>query len=141
MTRRSRKVREIRLVGQAHREAEDFSPTMLEKARLRFADDDSITIIEHDRNDTFPDLGLFDVVLSSFAIHHMSDEKKQTLYREIYNMLDPGGLFCNLEHVSSPIGKLEADFYQAIGSTLADADPSNQCASVELQLEWLRQIG
>jgi SAM-dependent methyltransferase len=119
----------------------DFSPTMLEKARLRFEDDASITIIEHDLNDPLPNMGMFDVVMSSFAIHHVSDEKKQTLYRGIFNILEPGGLFCNLEHVASPTRKIEEDFYRALGSTLADADSSNQCTSVELQLEWLRQIG
>ena len=119
----------------------DFSPTMLEKARSRFADDQSITIVEHDLNDLLPELGMFDVILSSFAIHHLSDQRKQSLYREIYNMLEPGGLFCNLEHVASPTRKLEEDFYVAFGSTIADADPSNQCASVEVQLGWLRQIG
>jgi SAM-dependent methyltransferase len=119
----------------------DFSPTMLEKARSRFADDESTTIIEHDLNDHLPDMGMFDVILSSFAIHHVSDERKQTLYREIYNLLEPGGLFCNLEHVASPTRKLEEDFYRALGSTIADADPSNQCTSVELQLEWLSQVG
>jgi tRNA (cmo5U34)-methyltransferase len=119
----------------------DFSPIMLEKARSRFADDESTTIIEHDLNDHLPDMGMFDVILSSFAIHHVSDERKQTLYREIYHLLEPGGLFCNLEHVASPTRKLEEDFYRALGSTIADADPSNQCTSVELQLEWLRQVG
>ena len=119
----------------------DFSPTMLEQARSRFADDEGITLIEHDLNDPLPELGLFDVILSSFAIHHVSDQRKQSLYREIYNMLEPGGLFCDLEHVASPTRKLAEDFYVALGSTIADADPSNQCASVEVQLEWLRQIG
>jgi SAM-dependent methyltransferase len=119
----------------------DFSPTMLEKARSRFADDKNITIFDHDINDYLPDMGIFDVILSSFAIHHVSDKRKLTLYREIYEMLEPGGLFCNLEHVTSPTRKLEEDFYTALGAKISDADPSNQCASVEVQLEWLRQIG
>ena len=67
--------------------------------------------------------------------------RKQSLYGEIYERLNPGGIFCNLEHVSSPTEKLHEDFYRALGSTAAEADPSNICANVEDQLQWLRAVG
>jgi len=41
----------------------------------------------------------FEVVLSGFSIHHQPDARKRTLCAEIYNLLTPGGLFCNLEHI------------------------------------------
>lgn len=121
--------------------ATDISPTMLDKARLRFAGNEDISIVEYDFNNPLLNMGTFDAVLSSFSIHHVSDERKQALYSEIFAVLEPGGIFCNLEHVSSPTKKLHEDFYRALGCTLSDEDPSNQCAGVEIQLDWLRRIG
>ena len=119
----------------------DFSRTMLEQARRRFAEDSSVEVIAHDLRDPLPAWPAFDAIVSSFAIHHVSDKRKQTLYQEICALLVPGGFFCNLEHVSSPTEKLHEDFYNALGSTAAEEDKSNICAGVEEQLTWLREAG
>lgn len=127
--------------AQAHGVAIDFSLTMLAAARERFEDDPTVSVIEHNLDHPLPDLGLFDVVISSFAIHHLSERRQFALYDEVYNVLEPGGLFCNLEHVSSPTPALHEDFYRAIGTPVAEEDPSNHCTSVEVHLDWLRQVG
>jgi tRNA (cmo5U34)-methyltransferase len=126
---------------QATGVALDFSPTMLVRARERFAPHPSITVVAYDFSRPLPELGSFDAVISSFAIHHLDDDRKLALYREIYQRLNPGGVFCNLEHVASPTARLHEDFYHALGSSVADEDPSNQCTDMHIQLEWLRQIG
>ena len=87
------------------------------------------------------DLGCGDGRLSSFAIHHLSDERKLGIYGEIFASLVPGGLFCNLEHVASPTPMLHEDFCRALGTSVAEEDPSNKCIGVDVQLGWLRQIG
>lgn len=118
----------------------DFSPAMLAAARARFADRDDVTIVEHDLDVPLPaaTLGTFDVVVSSFAIHHVSHERKRALYGEVLSLLSSGGWFCNLEHVASPTPSLHAAFLAAAGSP---EDPSNKLLGVETQLGWLRELG
>jgi tRNA (cmo5U34)-methyltransferase len=119
----------------------DFSPIMVEKAQARFQDDKSIEVISHNLDDTLPDLGTFDAIVSSFAIHHVTHDRKQSLYQEIFNFLTPGGIFTNLEHVASPNQKIHIQFLTKIGYTPETEDPSNKLLDVETQLGYLRGIG
>jgi SAM-dependent methyltransferase len=86
-----------------------------------------------------PAMEPFDAVISSFAIHHVSHERKRTLYQEIFGLLAPNGVFCNLEHVASPSPRLHAGFLQAI--SWGEEDPSNKLLDFETQLAWFREIG
>ncbi len=121
--------------------AVDFSPTMLEAVGKRFADDSSVTIVTHNLDHPLPALGRFDAVVSCFAIHHVAHERKRALYAEIYGLLNPGGVFCNLEHVASPTPRLHEEFLHHIGYTVETEDPSNKLLDLETQLRWLREIG
>jgi tRNA (cmo5U34)-methyltransferase len=115
----------------------DFSPHMLELARALFHADD-VEVVEHNLNAPLPELGTFDVVVSAFAIHHCPHERKRELYGEVFEILDPAGVFANLEHVSSPTENLHTEFLELID---APEDPSNQLLDVETQLSWLSEIG
>jgi SAM-dependent methyltransferase len=119
----------------------DASPTMLEAARARFSGTAGVQILRHDLEDSLPDLGVFDVIVSSFAIHHCEDGRKRVLYEEIYERLSVGGLFCNLEHVASPTASLHAHFFSSIHADVHNEDPSNRLVDVETQLAWLREVG
>jgi tRNA (cmo5U34)-methyltransferase len=123
--------------------AVDFSAEMLRRARERFAGVDEVTVVEHDLDVPLPDSdwGRFDAVVSAFAIHHLTDPRKQALYDEVFGVLAPGGVFLNLEHVSSPTPELHDAFLYAINSSPDRDDPSNKLASVEDQLAWLRHAG
>lgn len=119
----------------------DFSPAMLDAASKRFAGDHSVKIVTHNLEDPLPQMGTFDAVVSSFAIHHLTHERKRSLYAEIYARLNPGGVFCNLEHVASATPQLHEEFLQHIGCTMQTEDPSNKLLALETQLQWLREIG
>jgi len=122
--------------------AADFSPEMLARARERFEDVDGVSVVEHDLDLPLPAAwGTFDAVVSAFAIHHVSDDRKRALYAEVYERLAPGGVFLNLEHVDSPTAELHQAFLDAIGYTPEQDDPSNKLAPVGVQLGWLRDAG
>jgi ubiquinone/menaquinone biosynthesis C-methylase UbiE len=149
----------------------DGSPAMLEKAEIRFQDlglfSDLVELVEADFNSSewmhrLPQ-GKLDVIVSGFAIHHSEDDRKRSLYQEIFGLLDSGGLFVNIEHVASvsPLGEelFETAYSEnlarhrrSIGEEVTDEEVSdelrirpdkaaNRLAPVETQLSWLREIG
>jgi len=135
----------LALVKREHPNTEavaiDFSTAMVNAARSRFANDLSVSVVHHNLDDPLPELGNFDAVISSFAIHHVGHERKRTLYSEIHELLNPGGIFCNLEHVASPTTTLHKEFLHRIGTTPETEDPSNKLLDIETQLQWLRELG
>jgi len=120
----------------------DFSSPMITRFKQHFEDDKRVSIVSHDFSMPLPnDLGSFDCIVSSLAIHHLTHERKRQLYTEIFNHLNNGGVFCNFEHVSSPTANLHHRFFSAIGQLPEKEDPSNKLLDVETQLGWFRQIG
>lgn len=113
--------------------------------------------------DLLPIETAFDAVISGFAIHHSEDDQKRRLYAEIFDLLAPGGVFVNIEHVASPGPLGETLFERAYAEsvwrfrtgqgervTLDDVleelrtrpdKAANRLAPLEEQLSWLRDIG
>ena len=119
----------------------DFSALMLDAARTRFAGDVGVEFVEHNLVQPLPALGTFDAVVSSMAIHHLEHERKRALYHEVFELLEPGGILANFEHVASPTQRLHHAFFEAIDEPLEHEDPSDRLLDVESQLVWLREIG
>ena len=119
----------------------DVSSPMLEAAAERLAGDVRTELVQHNLAEPLPDLGSFDLVVSALAIHHCEDARKRALYGEIFGLLAAGGVFINLEHVSSPTARLHRAFLDAAGIRPEAEDPSNRLLDVETQLSWLRKLG
>ncbi len=96
----------------------------------------------HDLSEPLPgDEEHFDLVVSSFAIHHLDPPRQRALYGEVFDRLRPGGRFVNAEHVASPTQALHEEFLAALGKQPYDDDPSNQLVGIEEHLGWLNACG
>jgi tRNA (cmo5U34)-methyltransferase len=119
----------------------DFSELMLATAGERFDGVERVELVEHNLASPLPALGDFDAVVTSMVIHHLEHERKRELYGEVFELLVPGGVFANFEHVASPTERLHLAFYEAIDEPLEHEDPSDRLLDVEAQLAWLREWG
>lgn len=144
----------------------DGSPEMLERAAARLGESQATPILaDFNTPDWAASLPFssFDAIVSGFAIHHSEDDRKRTLYGELFGLLKEGGVFVNIEHVASPTPLGETLFERAYarhlvamratqGETVtfeqvlheveSRLDKSaNRLTPVETQLRWLREIG
>jgi SAM-dependent methyltransferase len=105
----------------------------------------------------------YSVVVSGYAIHHQTDERKRQIFGEIFRLLAPGGMFLNMEHVASATQWAGQAFVDLMVDSLfqyhrqhdqdIDRDEvarryvnrpdwsANILAPVETQCQWLRQLG
>jgi len=147
----------------------DFSEPMLAAARAQFAGrrpSPRFTVADLATpawRAAIADRAPFDIVISGYAIHHLQDRRKRALYAEIFELLTPGGMFVNVEHVASRTAWIEAisddlmidslfGFHTTQGTgksrdQVADEfahrpdKAANILATVEAQCDWLRAIG
>ena len=90
----------------------DGSPEMLGHARQRLADRPDARFTEADLNGPLPPEP-FDAVVSALAIHHLDAAGKRGLFRRVFAVLRPGGLFVNLDQVLGPTPAVERQYAEA----------------------------
>jgi cyclopropane fatty-acyl-phospholipid synthase-like methyltransferase len=118
----------------------DSSPPMLAHAAERFVSDATTVELEvHDLDERLVVSEPFDAVVSGLAIHHLGDKRKRTLFSEVHALLAPGGVFANLDLVTSATREQHERFRRAIGRV--QDDPADHLADLCEQLEWLREAG
>ncbi len=115
---------------------------MLKILRRLYEADKSVSIVEHDFGSQLSEIGFFDAIVSSLAIHHLRDHRNKALYSEILSMLRPGGIFCNFDHVASSSVILSQQFRKGMGSQKpVNREHEERLSSIEEQIDWLKQIG
>lgn len=117
----------------------DSSAPMLARAAERFANDPLVELRAHDFGQPLVESGPLDAVVSGLAIHHLEDARKRELFGEVHALLAPGGVFANLDLVSSASSRLHERFRREIGR--AEDDPTDRLAGLVAQLQWLRDAG
>jgi SAM-dependent methyltransferase len=139
----------------------DFSEPMLARARVdlaRYAG--RWQAVSGDLNDpawrdALPG-GRYDAIVSALAIHHLPPERKRTLFAEILELLEPGGMFVNMDYVAID-GPLRGVFDEEMLANAVRAeresggtrhehevdleDDDDRPDTVEDQLRWLRDAG
>jgi len=78
----------------------DGSTEMLAGARRRFAGQPNVSFVQRTFDELSKDattLGPFDLVMSSFAIHHLHRPERRGIFGVAFKSLKPGGHFINLE--------------------------------------------
>ena len=143
----------------------DFSEPMLEGARKRLAGHPGRWQLVHaDLSDPGWRAGLpagpYGAAVSALAIHHLTSQRKRALFGELHELLEPGAIFVNMDHVSidGPMrgvweeqmlaNALHAEHRrggsrsaQEIEQELFDDDEDDRPDSVEEQVRWLREAG
>jgi SAM-dependent methyltransferase len=147
----------------------DFSEPMLEQAREQLKEYAGQLVFESldygnpDWVKRMQTYSPFDAVVSGYSIHHQPDARKREVYEEIFSLLNSSGWFINIEHVSSAaplnielfehhyiaaryaIEKQQSgprSFEQLAAEYKNRPDKAaNILAPVELQCDWLREIG
>jgi ubiquinone/menaquinone biosynthesis C-methylase UbiE len=85
-----------KLYNNAHFTLIDVSKDMLEIAKERFNGLSNFEFIEKNYAEDIP-VKSCDLICSALSIHHLENEDKKILYKNIFRKLDKGGCFINLD--------------------------------------------
>jgi tRNA (cmo5U34)-methyltransferase len=132
----------------------DISDQMLKVAHKRFSGNPDVRYITGDYS-TGDLRGSYDVVCSALSIHHLLHDDKQTLFRRIYDALNPGGVFVNADQAAGETPALDQEYMHYWDEFVRNGPLSSEeqaevlkrraaldkNAKLSVQLGWLRGCG
>ncbi len=132
----------------------DISSEMLERARARFELGGERFRFEVSDYGVDPIEEKYDAVVSALSIHHLSDDQKRSLFARIHGALNDGGVFVNAEQCRGATPERHRFHHERwitrvreLGvddrdlATALDRMKFDRAATLEDQLEWLREAG
>jgi putative AdoMet-dependent methyltransferase len=81
----------LRLNGFQKLVCVDISEKMLEIARQKMAHLAAVEFVQSDLLGYFDGRPSFDAIISTYAIHHLTEDEKRLLFQKIYDSLEVGG--------------------------------------------------
>lgn len=138
----------------AHVELIDISSDMLQVAEQRLRTYPNVIITNSYINDIQINRNRHDAIVSSLAIHHLTDEDKIKLYHKIYHSLKRNGLFIHAEQVLASNEHLQRVYHNTWLEKITHSGLSEEAIKqglervkldkrtpLETQLNWLKEIG
>jgi tRNA (cmo5U34)-methyltransferase len=76
----------------------------------------------------------YDAIVSSFAIHHLPSADKRRLFVEVLTLLEPGGMFLNMDIVTVA-GPLQGIFEEQMAANQVQAERAQGGARADAEIE------
>lgn len=131
----------------------DLSEKMLDAAKERFNGNPNFTYIIDDYTKYKFDK-MYDVVMSSLSIHHLTGDEKRQLFHNIYSGLNKNGVFINADQVLGGTPDIESLYkrdwkYKVENSGLSKEEilsayeraKLDKMSTLEDQMNWLKDVG
>lgn len=121
--------RRIRQVGQLI--CVDISENMLRIARSKLAHLGAVRYVKADLLEFFREAPDFDALISTYAVHHLTEDEKRILFEEIGKRLTPGG-----RAVFGDLMLADAEARQALYRKYRDAGDTDTLLGFDEEFFW-----
>lgn len=133
----------------------DLAPKMLDVARERFRKyPEQFEYLVKDYRELNSE-NRYDLVISSLSIHHLEDEEKRRLFKQVYRALKDSGVFINVDQIKGPTPEMQELYWEnwlkkirekgaaedQIQASIQRRREYDKDATLTDQLAWLSETG